>query len=87
MSHAIETEFHITSLVVHAASAEREALQQAINGLAGTEIHACTADGKLIVTIEGESQRQILDQVEAINGFAGVLSSSLIYHQVDQHCH
>lgn len=87
MSHVTNAEFHITSLVVHATHAERDALQQAINGLAGTEIHACTDDGKLIVTIEGESQREILDQVEAINGFAGVLSSSLIYHQVDQHCH
>ncbi|KFZ37434.1 sorbose reductase [Shewanella mangrovi] len=87
MSHAAEAEFHITSLVIHAAIAEQQQLTTILNGLAGTEVHACTADGKLVVTIEGDSQKQLLDQVETINGLAGVLSSSLIYHQVDNVSH
>ncbi|MCH1919076.1 chaperone NapD [Shewanella sp. A3A] len=87
MSHATTVEYHITSLVIHAAQQHQMQLQQHISALAGAEVHACTADGKMIVTVEGESQQAILDQVEAINGLRGVLSSSLIYHQVDQHCH
>ncbi|QSX34276.1 chaperone NapD [Shewanella avicenniae] len=87
MSTPATSEFHITSLVVHAAAAQLQQLSHSINQLAGTEVHAATADGKLVVTIEGESQKQLLDQVEAINGMAGVLSSSLIYHQVDQASH
>lgn len=87
MSHAITTEYHITSLVIHAAQQHQPQLQQQISALAGAEVHTCTDDGKMIVTVEAESQQAILDQVEAINGLRGVLSSSLIYHQVDQNCH
>jgi nitrate reductase NapD len=37
----------------------------------------------LVVTLEGSSQRAILDNIEAINALSGVLSASLIYHQVE----
>ncbi|MDB2387270.1 chaperone NapD [Shewanella sp.] len=79
MSH----EFHITSLVVHAASKSVADLKQRLLALVGVEVHAVTDEGKFVITLEGETQRSILDNVEAINAFEGVINSSLIYHQVD----
>ncbi|MCL1057439.1 sorbose reductase [Shewanella sp. Choline-02u-19] len=76
-------EFHITSLVVHAASKSVADITQRLSALEGAEIHAVTDEGKFVVTLEGETQRSILDNVEAINAFEGVINSSLIYHQVD----
>ena len=76
-------EFHITSLVIHAASKSVEDIKQRLSALVGAEIHAVTDEGKFVVTLEGETQRSILDNVEAINAFEGVINSSLIYHQVD----
>ncbi|MGS0676326.1 chaperone NapD [Shewanella sp. 0m-4] len=76
-------EFHITSLVVHAAPHAVTEIKSKISALTGTEIHAVTDEGKFVVTVEGETQRAILDSVEAINALEGVINSSLIYHQVD----
>ncbi|MGL4447505.1 MAG: chaperone NapD [Shewanella sp.] len=76
-------EYHVTSLVVHAAPNALAQVNASISALAGCDIHAITPEGKLVVTLEGGSQKAILDNVEAINALAGVLSASLIYHQVE----
>ncbi|ABS06979.1 MULTISPECIES: chaperone NapD [Shewanella] len=75
-------EYHVTSLVVHAAPKTLQQVEANICALMGADIHAVTPEGKLVVTLEGSSQRAILDNVEAINALSGVLSASLIYHQV-----
>ncbi|QYJ74742.1 MULTISPECIES: chaperone NapD [Shewanella] len=77
-------EYHVTSLVVHAAPSQANAISDAIEALPGAEVHATSPEGKLVVTLEGSTQRAILDNVEAINALNGVLSSSLIYHQSEQ---
>ncbi|ABM23647.1 MULTISPECIES: chaperone NapD [Shewanella] len=76
-------EYHITSLVVHAAPNALQQVEADISALLGCDIHAITPEGKLVVTLEGSSQKAILDNVEAINALSGVLSASLIYHQVE----
>ncbi|WP_198782337.1 chaperone NapD [Shewanella putrefaciens] len=76
-------EYHVTSLVVHAAPNALQQVEANIAGLSGCDIHAVTPEGKLVVTLEGDSQKAILDNVEAINALSSVLSASLIYHQVE----
>ncbi|MCH1929615.1 chaperone NapD [Shewanella sp. A25] len=76
-------EYHVTSLVVHAAPHALQQVEVSIAALKGCDIYAVTKEGKLVVTLEGHSQKAILDNVEAINALTGVLSASLIYHQVD----
>ncbi|MCH4294600.1 chaperone NapD [Shewanella sp. 3B26] len=77
-------EYHVTSLVVHAAPSQANTIARTIEILPGAEVHATSPEGKLVVTLEGSTQRAILDNVEAINALNGVLSSSLIYHQSEQ---
>ena len=76
-------EYHVTSLVVHAVPKAASQVEMQIRALPGAEIHAVTDAGKFVITLEGETQRSILDNVEAINAIEGVLNCSLIYHQVD----
>lgn len=76
-------EYHVTSLVVHATPKALQQVEANILALMGADIHAITPEGKLVITLEGSSQRVILDNIEAINALSGVLSASLIYHQVD----
>lgn len=76
-------EYHVTSLVVHAAPNAVTQVRNEIDALIGADIHAVTDEGKFVVTLEGETQASILDNVEAINALSGVLSSSLVYHQVE----
>ncbi|MGL5046994.1 MAG: chaperone NapD [Shewanella sp.] len=76
-------EYHVTSLVVHAAPTALLEVEANISSLMGADIHAITPEGKLVVTLEGYSQKSILDNIEAINALSGVLSASLIYHQIE----
>jgi len=76
-------EYHVTSLVVHAAPNALQQVEADIAALKGCDIHAISPEGKLVITLEGDSQKAILDNVEAINALSGVLSASLIYHQVE----
>ena len=76
-------EYHVTSLVVHATPKAVSQVEAKIRALEGADIHAVTDEGKFVITLEGDTQRSILDNVEAINALEGVLNSSLIYHQVE----
>ncbi|EDQ02055.1 napD protein [Shewanella benthica KT99] len=59
-------EYHITSLVVHAAPKAISQVESQIYALTGTDIHAVTEQGKFVITLEGETQTSILDNVETI---------------------
>ena len=61
-------ELHICSLVVHVLPSKVEAVHEAIGDLDGTEIHAVTADGRMVVTLEQ---------------LHGVISTALVFHQVE----
>ncbi len=56
MKQQTEMEYHVTSLVVHAAPGTLEAVTTAIQALEGAEVHASSPEGKLVVTLEGESR-------------------------------
>lgn len=77
-------EFHVSSLVVLTQPSQRHQLAQQIATLKGAEIHAVSDEGKLVVTLEGISQRPIMDAIDAIQAMPGVLSAALIYHQFDE---
>ncbi|KIQ79701.1 chaperone NapD [Aeromonas sp. L_1B5_3] len=77
-------EFHVSSLVVLTQPTLRHQLAEEIAALDGAEIHAVTDEGKLVVTLEGASQRPIMTAIDAIQAMPGVLSAALIYHQFDE---
>ena len=79
----VNQEFHVSSLVVLTQPALRHQLAQQIAVLDGAEIHAVSEEGKLVVTLEGSSQRPIMAAIDAIQAMPGVLSAALIYHQFD----
>jgi len=87
MYQPLTQEYHITSLVIHADPGHIGQVSADISRLSGTEIHASTQEGKLVVTIEADNQQAVLEQVETINRLPGVLSSSLVYHQVETFSH
>ncbi len=80
----MDQEFHVSSLVVLTQPPLRHQLAEQIGALEGAEIHAISDEGKLVVTLEGPSQRQIMAAIDAIQAMPGVLSAALIYHQFDE---
>lgn len=72
-------DIHICSLVVHAWPERLDAVAEAVAQLPGAELHGRDPVGKLIVTLETESEGEIIARMSAIGDIQGVLSTSLVY--------
>ncbi len=76
-------ELHIASLVVHALPSRVAQVRQALSALPAAEVHAHSAAGKLVLTLEAPTGRAMSAQVEAIQQTEGVLSAVLVYQCAD----
>lgn len=72
--------FEIASAVVHALPGRREELRARMLGLPGVEIHAETANGRFIVTVEDSARASAGDTLLALHGLDGVLAATLVSH-------
>ena len=78
-----QNEVHISSMVVHAMPDHLQTVKNKIEDLPGTEIHAESPNGKLVVVLESQTQTYITDVIEKIAGLDHVLSTALVYHQIE----
>ncbi|WP_038176596.1 MULTISPECIES: chaperone NapD [Vibrio] len=76
-------EVHISSLVIHCSPEHLETIKQQIETFDGAEIYGDSPKGKIIVVLETENQGFITDTIEAINNLPNVLSTVLVYHQIE----
>nr|WP_326530444.1 chaperone NapD [Rhodoferax sp.] len=74
---------NVSSLIVNAKVGQALAVQALLAQQAGVEIHATSPEGKLIVTIETESDRDTVAAYERISRTDGVLSAAMVYHQIE----
>jgi periplasmic nitrate reductase NapD len=74
---------NISSVIVHPRPGSADAVRARLAGLAGIEVHAVAEDGRMIVTIETESDGSMADTFEAINRTDDVMSASMVYHQTE----
>ena len=78
------TEVHISSMVVHASPDGLQDVKKGIERLPGAEIHGESEQGKLVVVLESGNQAYITDVIDKINNLENVLSTSLVYHHIEQ---
>jgi nitrate reductase NapD len=76
-------ELHIAGVVVHAAPKRRARVEHAIAALPGAEIHGSSDAGKIVVTLEAATDREMGDQLYGIQRIDGVLSAALVYQCAD----
>ena len=76
-------ELHISSLVVQVQPAVVDAVSRVIATLEGAQVHAASPFGKLVVTLETASEAGILERITDISGIEGVLTATLVFHQVE----
>jgi len=76
-------ELHISSLVVHSTPKRVRQVEQAIAGIPGAQVHASSAGGKIIVTLEASTLDEMSAKVAGIQHTEGVLSAALVYQCVD----
>lgn len=70
----------ISSLLVQARTEDHGRLEETISSLPGTEVHASTGAGKIVVVIETPSDAELVRIVDRIGALPGVLSVNLVYH-------
>ncbi|HHH45598.1 MAG TPA: glutamate synthase [Thiotrichales bacterium] len=72
---------NISGIVVRARPDRLDQVRARLEALEGVEVHAANEEGKLVVTVEAEGERQLADRVVGIESVPGVLAASLVYHQ------
>ncbi|MFB9214194.1 chaperone NapD [Vibrio sinaloensis] len=76
-------EVHISSLVVHCAPEHLSEIKAQIESYDNAEIYGDSPEGKIVVVLETENQGFITDTIETINNLPNVLSTALVYHQIE----
>lgn len=74
---------NLSSAIVYAKPGQDPALRTHLSQVPGVEVHANTVDGKFIITIENENERDAIDTYEAIERMDGVLSIAMIFQQTE----
>ena len=76
-------ECHISSLVVHTRPDKVPAIIERVREIEGAEIHGGAEAGKLIVTLETETEHQVVERINAIQLLDGVLAATLVFHHFE----
>lgn len=79
----MEQEVHIAGIVVYAMPPHLDATKANIASIPSAEIHAISTDGKIVVTLEADTARRILDTMDAIRALPGVVDVALVYQHAE----
>ena len=74
---------NISSIIVHAKPTELLSVRGNLEQIPGVEIHAVTDDGKLVVTIETDTDGETASTFDRINTMDGVMSAAMVFHQFE----
>ena len=83
LSIPMAAELHIASMIVHCVPSRLAAVARFLSALPGVVVHATTAQGKAVVTLEANAADEITANVARVQQFEGVLSASLVYQCAD----
>lgn len=75
---------HVASLLVQAWPDRIAATEAALNTIPGVESHGSAGPGKLIVTVDVDDDSGLVEAVSRIEATKGVITASLVYHQMDE---
>lgn len=79
-----EPHFHIASLLVQARPEKIPGLSVQFNALEGVEVHDTDARGRMILTVEAKDDRDLLGAIGEVENAKGVITTSLVYHQIEE---
>jgi periplasmic nitrate reductase NapD len=79
-----EQRFHIASLLVQARPENIPELTTELNLQGGIEVHDTDARGKMILTVEAENDKGLMNAITHVEQTKGVLTTSLVYHQIEE---
>lgn len=78
-----DPEVHIAGIVVHVRPEMVDTIRKQLPMIPNAQLHAATEDGRMIVTLEAESSRRTVDQMDAIRALPGVINVALVYQHAE----
>lgn len=72
---------NISSVIVIPHPERIESVRTQLAMLAGVELQAVSPEGKMIITLETEGDRETTGLYEQISLLDGVMSASMVFHQ------
>ena len=75
---------NVSSAIVYATPGRADSLRTELAALPGVEIHAETADGRFIVTVEDAPGRSAADTVMQLHRLDGILIAATVYQYCDE---
>ena len=76
-----QQEYHVASFVLQAIPEQANELKNVIQAIKGAEIHAVSEQGKIVFTLEDNSQKAIGKAIDKLKYHQGILSLAPVYHQ------
>ncbi len=70
---------NVSSIVVKTLPENMESVISSINEIDLCEVHFSNAEGKIVVTIEGDSIQEQMESMKSIQGMPFVISANLAY--------
>lgn len=77
------SEYNICGVMIHAASQQKQQVEDTLKRTQGVEVHASSDQGKMVVTVESEDNFYVADTISSFKDIEGVLSASMIYQFSD----
>jgi nitrate reductase NapD len=74
---------NISSLIVDVRPESVPDVRRQLDAWPGIDVHAATPEGKLVVTIESDSDGQTAETFSQIGAIEGVMSVAMVYHQFE----
>ena len=74
---------NISGVVVRTFPRNIDNVWQTLEQIEGVEVHGANEDGRLVVTIEKQGEKDIADLLVHMQDVPGVLSASMVYHQFE----
>jgi nitrate reductase NapD len=74
---------HVAGVIVHARPGQAEAARQVLEKIELAEIHASSGEGKLVVTLLGETRREVADALLGLEHHKPILNATLVYEESD----
>jgi len=79
-----QQEVHISSLIIHVQPEFMAEVKTKISAIPEAEIYGDSEEGKIITVLETANQKFVTDIIDRINNFDHILSTSLVFHQIEQ---
>lgn len=76
------TPLHIASVMAQVRPDCMTAVKAWLATQPGVEVHAENAQGKLVLVVETENERSILNLLDEFAAQPGALSAALVYHEI-----